>query len=157
PCSPAGPGSGGGAGGAAGAGAEGGLMLRSAARQAAGIVEALRDERRSPEAVRALQDRKVRAMVRHAWANSPFYRRKLRDAGLTPHDVQGVADLVKLPPTTKAELQAADPRDVIARGFSPADTVVEATSGSSGLVLWVHHSRPAYDRYAAFAFRALRE
>jgi phenylacetate-coenzyme A ligase PaaK-like adenylate-forming protein len=132
-------------------------MLRSAARQAAGIVEAMRDERRSPDAVRALQDRRLRATVRHAWANSPFYRRKLGQAGLSPDDIQSVADLVRLPPTTKRELQAADPDEVIARGCSPADTVVEATSGSSGRVLRVHHSRAAYDRYAAFAFRHLRE
>jgi phenylacetate-CoA ligase len=132
-------------------------MLRSATRQAAGIVAALRDERRSPEEVRALQERRLRAMVDHAWANSPFYRRKFRDAGLTAADIRSVADLVKLPPTTKQELQAADPRDVIARGYSPESTIVEATSGSSGLVLQVHHSPAAYDRYAAFAFRALRE
>jgi phenylacetate-CoA ligase len=132
-------------------------MLSSAARQAAGIVEALRDERRSPAAVRALQDRRLRAMVRHAWTNSPFYRRKFRDAGLSPADIQSVADLVKLPTTTKRELQDAGPGEVIARGFSPEDTVVEATSGSSGRVLQVHHSRAAYDRYAAFAFRHLRE
>ncbi len=132
-------------------------MLASAARQAAFIVDALRDEHRSPEQVRAMQDRKLGAMVRHAWANSPFYRRKFRAAGLTPDDVQTVADLAKLPPTTKRELQEASPNEVIARGFSPQNTIVEPTSGSSGLVLHVHHSHAAYDRYAAFAFRALRE
>jgi phenylacetate-CoA ligase len=132
-------------------------MLVSAARQAAGIADALRNERRSPEEVRAIQDRRVGAMVQHAWANSPFYRGKLREAGLTPADVRAVADLVRLAPTTKREVQDAGPREVVARGFSPDNTVVEATSGSSGRVLQVHHSHAAYDRYAAFAFRHLRE
>ena len=130
-------------------------MLRSAARQATGILQALRDERRSPSEVRALQERKLRAMVQHSWANSPFYRRKLGDAGLSPTDIRTVADLVRLPPTTKRELQAVDPTDVVARGFSRENTFVEATSGSSGRVLQISHSLPAYDRYAAFAFRHL--
>src|SRR5262249_36637921 len=130
-------------------------MLRSAARQATGILQALRDERRSPSEVRALQERKLRAMVQHSWANSPFYRRKLREAGLSPTDIRTVADLVRLPPTTKRELQAVDPTDVVARGFSRENTFVEATSGSSGRVLQISHSLPAYDRYAAFAFRHL--
>jgi phenylacetate-CoA ligase len=130
-------------------------MLLSASRQAAGIVEAMRDERRSPDEVRALQERKLRAMVRHAWENSQFYRRKMRQAGLRPEDLRSVADLVRLPPTTKRDLQLADPADVVARGFSAKNTVVEATSGSSGRVLQIRHAPSAYDRYAAFAFRHL--
>jgi phenylacetate-coenzyme A ligase PaaK-like adenylate-forming protein len=74
-----------------------------------------------------------------------------------PDDIQCAADLVRLPPTTKRELPAGAPDEVIARGLSPSDTVVESTSGTSGRVLRVHHSRAAYDRCAAFAFRHLRE
>jgi phenylacetate-CoA ligase len=130
-------------------------MIGRAARQARFIIQALRDERRSRADVLSLQDARLRATVRHAWSTSRFYRDKLHAAGLGPDDIRTVADLVHLPPTTKRELQAAEPGAALDRGYSPEQTIVEATSGSSGTVLQVHHSTQAYDRYSAFAFRHL--
>lgn len=132
-------------------------MIHRAARQARYIARALRDERLAPEQVRALQNRKLRAMVQHAWAASPFYQQKFRRAGLRPDDIRSVDDLRRLPPTTKQELQAAGVPMVRAYGYTGENTIVEATSGSSGTVLQIHHSLDAYDAYAAFAFRHLRE
>ena len=130
-------------------------MLDHAARQAAFIVQALRDERRSPAEIQARQDARLRATVRHAWATSRFYRDKFSRAGLKPEDIQTAADLVHLPPTTKAELQGLPAELAYARGFSSESTVLEATSGSSGRTLQIRHSKAAYDRYFAFAFRHL--
>ena len=121
------------------------------------IAQALRAERLDPDAVERLRDRRLRTMVEHAFANTAFYRAKFLAAGLRPRDIRTAADLVHLPPTTKAELQAAPPESLLARGFAPANTVHEATSGSSGKVLQIRHSIAAYDRYWAFAFRHLRE
>ena len=122
-----------------------GRRAEQAARQGRAIAAALRNERLAPAAVRAMQDRKLRAIVRHAWSASPFYRRKFRAAGITPDDIRSVDDLVKLPPTTKAEVQAAGPTGALAVGPWAGDTVVEPTSGSSGKVLHVHHTPEAYD------------
>jgi phenylacetate-CoA ligase len=130
-------------------------MLQNALRQAAFIAQALRDERRSPAAVQRMQDARLRAIVRHAWENSRFYRDKFDATGLKPDDIRTTADLVHLPPTTKAELQAVPLEDVRARGFTERNTVREATSGSSGRTLQIDHSPAAYDRYFAFAFRHL--
>lgn len=130
-------------------------MLQNALRQATFITQALRDERRSPEDVQHTQNARLRAVVRHAWENSAFYRAKFDRARLTPDDIRTTADLVHLPPTTKAELQAAPIEHVLARGFTEANTVREATSGSSGRTLQIDHSPSAYDRYFAFAFRHL--
>jgi phenylacetate-CoA ligase len=96
-------------------------------------------------------------MVRHAWSASPFYREKFRAAGITPAAIRTVDDLIRLPPTTKAELQAAGLEHVLARGYSAANTIVESTSGSSGQVLQIHHSAAAYDTYFAYAFRHLSD
>src|SRR5262249_50043665 len=65
------------------------------------------------------------------------------------------ADLVHLPRTTKAELQALPEGYARARGFTEHNTVREDTSGSSGRTLHIDHSASAYDRYFAFAFRHL--
>jgi phenylacetate-CoA ligase len=130
-------------------------MLQNAYRQVAFIAQALHDERRSPAEVQRLQDARLRAMVRHAWTNSRFYREKFDRAGLRPGDIRSSADLVHLPPTTKAELQALPEGYARARGFTAHNTVREDTSGSSGRTLRIDHSAAAYDRYFAFAFRHL--
>ncbi len=132
-------------------------MIVSALRQGTYIVRSLRNERLPPERVQALQNRKLRAMVRHAWSNSSFYHQKFRQASLKPEDIQTIQDLPKLPPTRKSEVQSFGPNQVLARGFSPENTIFEATSGSSGRVLHLYHSPQAYDAYFSFAFRHLWE
>jgi len=53
----------------------------------------------------ALQERKLREQVRHAYAASPFYRKKLDDAGIEPARIARLDDLRHLPFTTKDELK----------------------------------------------------
>ncbi len=130
-------------------------MLLHAARQATGIVRAWSHERLSPEQIRSYQTQRLRWMVQHAWDNSPFYRRKLSDVGVTPADIQSLDDLSKLPITTKEEIRHLPSAELLARGYTPQNTVFEPTSGSSGKVLHIYHSRGAYDMYFAYAFRHL--
>lgn len=132
-------------------------MFGRVARQTSYIAQALRAERLAPDAVERMRDRRLRIIVAHAYENTLFYREKFQRAGLRPRDIRTTADLVHLPPTTKAELQAAPPASLLARGFSAANTIHEATSGSSGKVLQIRHSVAAYDRYWAFAFRHLAD
>lgn len=69
-------------------------------------------ERRSRAAMTRWQSARLREQVRHAAAHSPFYRRKLKAAGVKPGLIRTVADLGRLPFTTKDELkenQAAKP------------------------------------------------
>jgi phenylacetate-CoA ligase len=52
-----------------------------------------------------LQEARLREQVGHAYRGSPFYRRKLDGAGVKPADVTMLADLARLPFTTKDELR----------------------------------------------------
>jgi phenylacetate-CoA ligase len=52
-----------------------------------------------------LQTRRLREQVAHAAAASPFYRRKLKAAGVKPGAIRTLGDLPKLPFTTKDELK----------------------------------------------------
>jgi phenylacetate-CoA ligase len=130
--------------------------IQQAGRQGTGILQALYNER-SPEQVRNLQNRKLRNMVQHAYANSRFYQEKFCQAGLKPNDIQTVEDLPKLPPTTKDELRSAGPDEILARGYTKENTIDEPTSGSSGIVLHIYHAPEAFDSYFAYAFRPLWE
>jgi phenylacetate-CoA ligase len=83
-----------------------------------------------------LQRQRLRAQVVHAAAHSPFYRRKLRAARVTPSAIRSLDDLRRLPFTTKDELkdnQAAAPPwgDVLAVPF--ADVLrIHMTSATTG-------------------------
>ena len=69
-------------------------------------------ERRSRAKMTRWQSERLREQVRHAAAHSPFYRRKLKAAGVRPALIRTPADLGRLPFTTKDELkenQAAKP------------------------------------------------
>ena len=69
-------------------------------------------ERRSRAAMTRWQSARLSEQVRHAAAHSPFYRRKLKAAGIDAARVRGLHDLPRLPFTTKDELkenQAARP------------------------------------------------
>jgi phenylacetate-CoA ligase len=81
------------------------------------------------ERIREYQDANVREVVEHAFAAVPFYRDRMRSAGLTPADIRGVADLPVLPITTKEDVRrhAAEMRADGARNL-----VHMTTSGTTG-------------------------
>lgn len=78
--------------------------------------------------VRSLQNVRLRRIVKHAAQNSPFYRARFAEAGISPHDIRRVEDLQRLPPTTTAEFRdsgdefLAVPRNQIAQFFTSSGT-----------------------------------
>ncbi|MBV9838817.1 MAG: AMP-binding protein [Solirubrobacterales bacterium] len=58
------------------------------------------------EQLRAIQDERLRAMVRYVYERSPFWRRKLTEAEVRPEEIEGIADLARLPFTSRTELDA---------------------------------------------------
>ena len=60
------------------------------------------------ETVHALQDGLLRRMVEICYDSHPFYGRLMRREGLEPRHIQTCADLVRLPPASKADF-LADP------------------------------------------------
>jgi phenylacetate-CoA ligase len=91
-----------------------------------------RAQRRDREWLRRLQEAKLRAIVDHAWRTVPFHRERFQAAGIRPADVRAIADLAALPPTTKAELQAAGVEARTSSAYQPAELDTGLTSGSTG-------------------------
>jgi phenylacetate-CoA ligase len=89
-----------------------------------------RDQWRPPATLRRLQWERFQAILRHAYDNSPFYRRRFEGLGLTPADIRSPDDLVKIPVTTREDLREAE--DLIARGVNRAHVKRSMTSGSTG-------------------------
>lgn len=79
-----------------------------------------------------LQDEKLRRLIRHAYRNAPFYRQRMKTAGLTPEDIRGRADLHKLPFLTKDDVRANLYFDIRAENMNHRDVLRITTSGSTG-------------------------
>ncbi|MCA9606303.1 MAG: glycosyltransferase [Myxococcales bacterium] len=79
-----------------------------------------------------LQDEKLRRLVRHAWRNVPFYRQRMREAGLRPEDVRGREDLHKLPFLSKDDVRENLYFDIMAENVDKNDVLRITTSGSTG-------------------------
>jgi phenylacetate-CoA ligase len=98
-----------------------------------------------PAALRDLEDRLVAETVRYAAERSPFYRARLREAGLAPSHIAGAFDLARLPFTTKADLRASQeqqPPFGSHTAVSIQDVVrVHRTSGSTGRPLYIVMTR----------------
>jgi phenylacetate-CoA ligase len=76
-------------------------------------------------------DAELRWTVQHAYHGSPFFQSKLDSAGIDPDDIGSVADLARLPLTTKQELRESYPFGWTA---VPIDDVVRihSSSGTTG-------------------------
>ncbi len=85
----------------------------------------------SPGQLRELQNEKLRALIKHAYENVPYYRRTFEERGLSDKDIQTVADLPKLPILTKDDIrQNFD--DLKAKDFKKRKPFLHATGGSTG-------------------------
>jgi len=58
-----------------------------------------------PNDLQELQNRRLRALIRHAYEHVPYYRRLFSNHGLRPHDIQTTQDLVKLPILTRDDVR----------------------------------------------------
>jgi phenylacetate-CoA ligase len=80
----------------------------------------------------ALQDEKLRRLVRHAYRTVPYYRERFRERGLTPDDVRGRADLHKLPFLTKGDVREHLYFDLLSERHAKSEMLRITTSGSTG-------------------------
>jgi phenylacetate-CoA ligase len=86
---------------------------------------------RSLDELRALQARRVRDIVRHAYRTVPFYREAMRGSGLEPEDVRDAADLARLPLVRKDDV-TREPARFESSALADADGLEIQSSGTSG-------------------------
>jgi phenylacetate-CoA ligase len=81
--------------------------------------------------LREIQLRGLQWTVTHAYNNSPFYRRKLDEAGVKPEDIKSLDDIRRLPFTTAEDLQEGYPFPLRSVPFEKI-VRVHASSGTTG-------------------------
>jgi phenylacetate-CoA ligase len=106
----------------------------------------------SPTALEELQLKRLRQTVAQA-ARSPFYGRRLEEAGVTAASLRTPEDIRRLPFTTKDDLRAHG-QEMLTRPL--ADMVrLHASSGTSGQATVIYYTRQDVETWADLVARSL--
>ena len=115
----------------------------------------IRDRHLSAQELRSLQERKLRALVQHAYHQVPYYRSLFQSSGLAPEDIRTPNDLPRIPVTRKEDLRAAGLPNIVAQGTDPSRCVILHTSGSTGKPFAVYVSHGEATLRKMLQFRAV--
>ncbi|WP_069173817.1 phenylacetate--CoA ligase PaaK [Streptomyces griseus] len=112
-------------------------------------------ERLGRDELVTLQLQRLRATLRHAYANVAFFRTAFDAAGVRPEDCRTLADLARFPFTTKADLRDNYPFGMFA---VPEDRVrrIHASSGTTGRPTVVGYTERDLDTWADVVARSIR-
>ena len=109
----------------------------------------------SRDEIEALQLDRLKATVAHVYKNVGFYREKFDATGIHPDDVTSLADLAKLPFTTKADLRGAYPFGLFAVPRTEISRV-HASSGTTGKPTVVGYTAGDIEIWADLVARSMR-
>jgi phenylacetate-CoA ligase len=109
----------------------------------------------SRDELTALQVKRLKWTLRHAYRNVPHYRKKLDAAGVHPSDFKRLEDLRKFPFTTKEDLRLTYPFGMFA---VPREKVlrIHASSGTTGKPTVVGYTQNDLDVWADLGARSIR-
>lgn len=92
------------------------------------------------ESLHKIQSIRLKKIVEHVYHNTPFYRKKMQELGITPDDINSIDDIVKLPFTTKHDLRDNYPFGLCAVPMSQI-VRIHASSGTTGKPTVVGYTR----------------
>ena len=109
----------------------------------------------SRDEIQALQLKRLKKTLAHAYENTAFYRQSFDNAGVHPDDLKTLSDLSKFPFTVKTDLRDnypfnmfAVPREQVAR--------IHASSGTTGKPTVVGYTKSDLDVWAEVVARSIR-
>ena len=101
-----------------------------------------------------IQTKRLRWVVKHAYDNVPFYRKKMRELGVHPSDIRRREDVRKLPFTTKEDLRDNYPFGLIAVGKDEL-VRIHTSSGTSGKPKVVAYTKRDLENWINMVARCL--
>ncbi len=109
----------------------------------------------SADEIQALQLRRMKWSLNHAYENVPMYHQRFNDAGIHPDDMKSLSDLSKFPFTVKSDLRDnypfglfAVPRNQIQR--------IHASSGTTGKPTVVGYTKNDLNNWSDLVARSMR-
>ncbi len=106
------------------------------------------------EEMRRLQSDRLVKMVKHVYANSTFYRKRMDEHGVTPDDIRSIDDISKLPFMTKQDLRDNYPFNLFC---VPMEKIVRlhASSGTTGKPIVAGYTREDLQMWSDVTARSL--
>jgi phenylacetate-CoA ligase len=101
-----------------------------------------------------IQSKRLKETVERIYHAVPSYRKKMQEVGLTPHDIQSVDDLKKLPFTTKNDLRDNYPFGLFTVPMSEI-VRLHASSGTTGKPTVVGYTRKDIQMWSEVVSRSL--
>ena len=104
-------------------------------------------------ALKALQFKRLQAVLERVYNNVPFYKASFEKAGVTPESVKSLDDLQLLPFTTKQDMRDSYPYGLFA---APLEEIVRihASSGTTGKPTVVGYTRKDIDTWSELMARS---
>lgn len=93
-----------------------------------------------PEKWKALQEKRVKWIIRHAYESVPFYRSYMLKKGLRPSDFSSASDLHKLPLISKRDL-VKNPESFLSTRCQKDQCLELRTSGTTSRFVSIWHDR----------------
>ena len=111
-------------------------------------------ERMPLEDLHALQEDRLKSVVRYVYDHSAFYRQRFKEAGVEPSDIRTLADVTKLPFTRKVDLRDNYPTGMFS---APKSEVVRyhVSSGTTGKPTVVGYTKGDIETWSESLARAL--
>jgi len=106
------------------------------------------------EALEALQLKRLKGLVERVYSAVPYYRGKMDEKGVKPSDINSLADLAKLPFTTKEDLRINYPFGLFAVPFEQV-VRIHASSGTTGKPTVVGYTKNDINSWAELMARTL--
>ncbi len=112
-------------------------------------------ETASIDELQALQLKRMKKSLQHAYDNVPCYKAKFDEKGVHPDDLQELADLTKFPFTEKSDLRDNYPFGMFA---TPMEDVVRlhASSGTTGKPTVVGYTQKDIETWSDVVARSIR-
>ena len=105
-----------------------------------------------------IQQKRLKAIIKHAYSNIEFYHKKFKVAKVKPDDIKTIRDLPKIPVTTRSEIRNAfRAKTIVDRKTDLSKCHISRTTGSTGEPLTVVYDEKAEDFQKAVAVRSFLE
>jgi len=88
-------------------------------------------KRLNPEKIKKYRDKAFKKIVKYAYT-VPIYHEKYKKNGISPNDIRGIKDIVKLPTISKNDLRKNFPDRIIPAGYNKKNGFIVCTGGTTG-------------------------
>jgi len=112
-------------------------------------------ETASRDEIEALQFHRMKRSLKHAFENSPFYRKRFIEHDAHPEDLKSLADIARFPFTTKQDLRDTYPFGMFAVPQSRL-VRIHGSSGTTGKPTVVGYTQADIDHWANLIARSIR-